>query len=220
LDHDLLNCGSCGHACAGGEECYGGECHTAEPPCSDCGTAPDSLDRAGEADTADYAAGSITAVVPADFDGDGDVDLGDFGVLQSCFNGPNRPPAETSCFAGDFDADHDIDLADFSAFQACFNGPNRSPALPDCACASGQTNCDGTCTDTQTDSANCGACGNVCPEGTTCVNGACSEPPPCPPGLTLCGGVCTNTAFDPGNCGGCGIVCDATCSGGICQDGW
>ena len=30
---------------------------------------------------------------PADWDGDMDVDLVDFGVFQACFNGPNRPPA-------------------------------------------------------------------------------------------------------------------------------
>ncbi len=31
--------------------------------------------------------------VAGDFDGDGDVDLADFGIFQACFNGPNRPPA-------------------------------------------------------------------------------------------------------------------------------
>ncbi|MBN1488955.1 MAG: hypothetical protein JXA69_03470 [Phycisphaerae bacterium] len=28
----------------------------------------------------------------ADLDINGDVDLADFGVFASCFNGPNRPP--------------------------------------------------------------------------------------------------------------------------------
>jgi hypothetical protein len=74
---------------------------------------------------------------PEDADGDRDVDLSDFGVFQSCFNGPNRPfnvavPSDArkcKCFdtepAG---GDGDVDLADFGKFQACFNGPNRPPA--------------------------------------------------------------------------------------------
>ncbi len=67
---------------------------------------------------------------PQDADGDGDVDLTDFGEFQSCFNGPNRPYADlwTVCFCLDADRDGDVDLNDFSEFQACFNGPNRPPA--------------------------------------------------------------------------------------------
>ena len=64
----------------------------------------------------------------ADFDYDGDVDLADFTVFQSCFNGPNRP-APSGCVANvDADVDGDVDLTDFGAFQQCFNGPNRPPA--------------------------------------------------------------------------------------------
>lgn len=66
-----------------------------------------------------------------DTDLDGDVDLTDFGVLQSCFNGPNRPPLHAGCEIVDFDQDTDVDLTDFSVFQQCFNGPNRPPA-PGC----------------------------------------------------------------------------------------
>ncbi len=72
----------------------------------------------------------------ADFDGDGDVDIDDFAHFQSCFNGPNRPPAEPSpppaggCLDADFDGDADVDVADFSQFQACFNGPNTRAACP------------------------------------------------------------------------------------------
>lgn len=76
--------------------------------------------------TYDYAV-TATAVIAADLDGDQDVDLGDFGAFQACFNGPNRaPPA--GCESTDFDGDADVDLGDFAAFQACFNGPNRAPA--------------------------------------------------------------------------------------------
>ncbi len=65
--------------------------------------------------------------IQGDLDGDGDVDVADFGVFQSCFNGPNRPYRQTGCDDGDFDADGDVDRADFARFQGCFNGPNRPP---------------------------------------------------------------------------------------------
>jgi hypothetical protein len=71
-------------------------------------------------------AGSL--VSRADFDGDADVDLTDFGHFQSCFNGPNRPAAGAGCCDADLDRDADVDLADFGIFQGCFNGPNRPPA--------------------------------------------------------------------------------------------
>ncbi|MBN1488621.1 MAG: hypothetical protein JXA69_01785 [Phycisphaerae bacterium] len=65
-----------------------------------------------------------------DVDGDGDVDLTDFGVFASCFNGPNRPhaTANETCFCHDTESDGDVDLTDFGVFAACFNGPNRPPA--------------------------------------------------------------------------------------------
>jgi len=62
-----------------------------------------------------------------DFDGDGDVDLADFNFMQSCFNGPNRPPQSGGCEVADLDGDSDVDLSDFFQFQWCFNGPNRPP---------------------------------------------------------------------------------------------
>jgi hypothetical protein len=54
-------------------------------------------------------------------------------------------------------------------------------------CAEGQTCCGETCTNTKTDDDNCGTCGNACPTGSTCQNGACSEPPPiCIEALQAC----------------------------------
>ncbi len=76
---------------------------------------------------ADFAA-VFYLMARADFDADGDVDLGDFTHLRVCFNGPNRPPLPIGCSDTDLDADGDCDLDDFGIFQACFNGPNRPAA--------------------------------------------------------------------------------------------
>ncbi|MGA2449773.1 MAG: hypothetical protein ABTD50_13905 [Polyangiaceae bacterium] len=92
------------------------------------------------------------------------------------------------------------------------------------ACTAGETSCapDGGatyCASTQTDTANCGACGVACTPGQLCTSGQCLT---CG-SLTACaleGGVpyCANTETDNANCGGCGALCDAgqTCSGGQC----
>ena len=73
------------------------------------------------------------------------------------------------------------------------------------------------CGDNQTDPDNCGACGNVCGTGQSCVAGACV----CPSYQSLCGGACIPTSVDPKNCGGCGVTCTGTqaCSGGVCASG-
>ena len=62
--------------------------------------------------------------VPADFDGDGDVDLSDFAAFAQCFGGSNLPPA-SGCPPGvdaDLDGDGDVDLADFAIFSQNFTG--------------------------------------------------------------------------------------------------
>jgi hypothetical protein len=80
----------------------------------------------------------------------------------------------------------------------------------------GSTKCGLTCVDTDVDSANCGACGNVCPAGQVCSNGGCGLA--CAGGSTKCGNACVSTASDPMNCGGCNVVCPSgqVCSNGVC----
>ncbi|MGB9623876.1 MAG: glycoside hydrolase domain-containing protein [Phycisphaerae bacterium] len=108
------------------------------------GAAPGALDGSWDVVVTTCDAGTLPGAFAVamcfsprqDMDGDGDVDLADFTVLQACFNGPNRPASPAfdprKCRCSDAqpapDGDGDVDLADFTALQACFNGPNRPPA--------------------------------------------------------------------------------------------
>jgi PKD repeat protein len=62
--------------------------------------------------------------VQPDFDGDGDVDLTDYGHLQVCYTGPLAGPPEPGCEDADFNGDNSVDQNDFGVFQACMSGPN------------------------------------------------------------------------------------------------
>jgi len=54
-----------------------------------------------------------------DYDGDGDVDLGDFAAFPACCAGP-AGGLPTGCAALDFDDDNDVDIADFAGLQRIF----------------------------------------------------------------------------------------------------
>jgi hypothetical protein len=84
---------------------------------------------------------------------------------------------------------------------------------------SGETNCDGTCVNTTSDHANCGACGNVCPANSVCANGSCVAS--CNFPFIPCDGVCVDPTSDHNNCGGCGVQCadDEACISGSCVSG-
>lgn len=89
----------------------------------------------------------------------------------------------------------------------------RSYPYPKPCCASTESCCIGKCVNTTSDSKNCGACGNVCKSGTSCIDGACEKP--CPPGRKRCGDSCVDFTYDALNCGACGV----TCKTGICCAG-
>ncbi len=67
-----------------------------------------------------------TTLVPGDFDGDGDVDLADFGYLQRCYSGSDTPP-EAGCENANLDGDNDVDEADFEVFKNCLGGADQPP---------------------------------------------------------------------------------------------
>ncbi|HSA29788.1 MAG TPA: right-handed parallel beta-helix repeat-containing protein [Phycisphaerae bacterium] len=94
-------------------------------------TTPDT--GAGTPPIVDMGAYEFAPVVPADLDGDGDVDGSDFQLFQSCASGPAIPHNGTrTCQATDLDHDGDVDQADFGLWQRCFSGAG-TPADPNCA---------------------------------------------------------------------------------------
>jgi hypothetical protein len=82
------------------------------------------------------------------------------------------------------------------------------PPTPGGTCRQGLTWCHGHCSDLSADIADCGACGNPCFSGQSCVNGQC-----CQRGQALCNGLCSDVTADVNNCGRCGTVCPA---GSLC----
>ena len=86
-----------------------------------------------------------------------------------------------------------------------------------CACPANTAACSDACVKTQSDSANCGACGNLCAGGQVCRKGVCA----CPGQSVLCNGVCVNPRADEANCGECGVTCVASspCTEAICRQG-
>jgi hypothetical protein len=83
----------------------------------------------------------------------------------------------------------------------------------------GYIECNNWCVMPNTDTENCGRCGNICGPGEACVHGACAVS--CPKGNLLCtkdGGspTCVNSMTDNDNCGACGTSCN---NGQICYKG-
>jgi hypothetical protein len=95
-----------------------------------------------------------------------------------------------------------------SSIGACVNGQCTI------VCEPGYYDCGQGCSDLLFDTANCGSCGNACPQGQLCQNGSCVAT--CPPDLTDCNGVCVDGGSDPNNCGACGRTCANQGGFGIC----
>ncbi len=133
---------------------------------------------------------------------------------------------------------------------ACLPGPAGRDAGPGAtgvcqACPTGRIACNGACFD-PSQTANCGACGNVCGPGQACIavsggggggmdagvdGGGASDAGPNGPsfactvdcasmmGTTRCGAACVTLRSDPANCGACGARCALANAANVCTDG-
>lgn len=75
-----------------------------------------------------------TPALPGDFDGDCDVDKGDYDVFMAAFGKNSGEPGYLA--AADFDDDGDVDCSDWEVFVAAWTGPpTQAPNLPACDAA-------------------------------------------------------------------------------------
>ncbi len=248
---DRSNCGACGITCTPGQTCASGSCapcppgqvedltflslQAGVPPSCRAGGSPPEVSFGGYLVTstvcpATASAGAYWATLDVDPSNCGSCGHA-CGNDQLCFAGvctsPCDPPYDGTCVAGTDSPD---------------GGLSCPAGLSACSTTSW---CRG-CIDDQTDSLNCGGCGQRCPVGAPiCVGGQCTTGcgggqlcayapiitgsagacvPSCPTlfGVQMisCGTppYCTVSAADPNNCGSCGRVCanDQRCWGGEC----
>jgi hypothetical protein len=94
--------------------------------------------------------------------------------------------------------------------------PDAGGGQAELTCCAGAVDCDGTCSDLNTDANHCGACGHSCRADEVCAGGACTA---CPATRTQCTEQCADLTSDPFNCGACGTVCAASqsCLSGTCS---
>jgi hypothetical protein len=213
-DHD--NCGYCGHACPGNAQCLDGVCDV------DCSSAPDntpcydtfsfccngSCVQHFNIDSANC--NTCGAVCPNGTSCRGG------SCSASCFDPGHACPSGQTCIVGPFQTD------DVCAATSCSALPRGDlcAALDADGAAHAGSCCGAGCSNLQTDSANCGACGHACAAGNVCLNGVCSPSVDCqrasdssacrlPSGVQgeCCGGSCVDIETDSENCTGCHLAC-------------
>ena len=199
---DSANCGGCGVSAGPGGSCVNGV--VVQP--SGGGSSSSSTSSASGAPTSNGGTGPSSSAIeltPNLFTPDPPSYLP--GVGASCFTSGGCQPQLTCCRGTGVNAGNAL-----VGLGVCTMLGTRSDCrfcgdlcLPfDICCPSG-------CTDTSTDSANCGSCDKKCPAGTTCVNGGCT----CT--ATSCGAGCCYQ----GQCVAAGSACGTCtiCQGGTCR---
>src|SRR5262249_44735201 len=85
-------------------------------------------------------------------------------------------PAGQTCGTASDGCGGSLNCGSCGECQTCGSGNTCVPAADNTSCPAGLC-CGGTCTDTNSDLSNCGACGNDCSNtiGNDCVNGTCCQ---------------------------------------------
>jgi hypothetical protein len=232
LSTTVTSCGACGTTCAAAPNaaaaCVGGSCGlgACRAGFGDCdGSAANGCETTLATSAAHCGACGNTCPTPAN-------------AAPTCAGGA----CGFSCNPGFGDCDRDAAngcetnlSTTVASCGACGTAcPTPANGAATCAggvcglgtCRAGFGNCDGLaangCEATlATSGAHCGACGNVCPAGTTCSGGACATV--CAPPTTFCAGACYALLTEANHCGACGNVCPAAanaspaCASGVCS---
>jgi Tol biopolymer transport system component len=74
-------------------------------------------------------------------------------------------------------------------------------------CDFAQLQCGQSCIDPMADANNCGTCGNVCAQGSSCADGSCHADATCTLPEVSCSGLCVDTTTSEAHCGSCDIAC-------------
>ncbi len=199
---DDANCGACGALCPANTFCQNSVClPVCNAPSQLCGsncinttTDPNNCGGCGQACSSDKVCSNSQCVCPSG---------------QTLCNG--------TCF------DLTSDEAHCGSCTTVCNATTETCNAGNCEliCTLPERDCGGTtCTNTNTNNDNCGACGNDCDAlgpFRVCTGGQCLLT--CTGGTSACGNTCVNFQTDAANCGTCGNACASgeLCSSGVCE---
>jgi len=227
--------GRCVPCTTADDRCPSGQYCTADNACA-AGCRDDAACMAGDAGTGgrcDTATRQCVACVTNDHCAAGTLCVGNVCVM-GCNTERPCPSAQTCCDGACVDTQSSI-----AACGACSNRCNVPNAMAACtngtctvgACTAPFANCDGMAnngceTNTQTDTAHCGACGTACatrPNATaSCTGGMCAYT--CAAGFADCdndpGNGCeVDTRTSTAHCGACGRTCNPPNATAVCAMG-
>jgi hypothetical protein len=213
---DHANCGGCGKPCGSNQVCAGGSCHTT------CGTQTTCLPDGGAPYCANTATDNNNCGACGTVCGSGTVCSGGKCGL-TCGSETMCTPDGGAPYCADTTTENDNCG---TCGNVCAGGDACKNGMCQATCATGDTACNGTCTNTLYDPLNCGGCNKPCSftnasaacGAGTCVMAACTAP------YKDCDHDNTNgcevnvQGSDPLNCGACGHTCGLgeTCSAGTC----